>query len=63
MNGNKGTNLRDSDKYQSLYTYLDDNDEEGISYKPTNEDGEVIVGEKYPMYNWADEFCFKVTIE
>ena len=63
VNGNKGTNLRDSDKYQSLYTYLDDNDEEGISYKPTNEDGEVIVGEKYPMYNWADEFCFKVTIE
>ena len=57
--GNKTSgsgNLRDSDVYQAMYTYLDDSSDKGtagtstIYYRPS------IIGQKYPMYNWLASF-------
>lgn len=58
---NGSGNVRDTDVYQALYTYWDDSNDKGsdnqktIGYRP-EEDGHVIIGKKYPMYNWLASF-------
>lgn len=51
-------NIRDSSAYKSKYDYWDDSADTGssgnltISHTPTDKDGNSIVGNKYPMWNW-----------
>lgn len=50
-------NLRDSDKFHSMYTYFDDSaDSLKENYTPEDEDGNKIYGKPYPMYNWCVAF-------
>lgn len=57
----KGTgegNLRDSDKWVSMYDYRDDTGETSglentIPYRPLDKEGNDIFGKKYPMQNWC----------
>jgi len=68
-------NLRDSDPYQSIYTYvdLDGKDENGEyifehdanntslhpRYEPRDENG-VIYGKPYPLFNFSTHFYYKL---
>lgn len=65
-------NLRDTAKYIPLYTYWDDTNDTGwnfsnntakglsTSHKPTDADGNNIIGKPYPMWNWCSIFKFKI---
>lgn len=47
-------NLRDSDEFNSMYTYYDDREtapSKREAYTPKDKDGNYIYGKKYPMYN------------
>lgn len=58
-------NLRDSDEFNSLYTYFDDRETAPAkreNYTPKDKDGNYIYGKKYPMYNWANHFYKQITI-
>lgn len=62
-----GGNLRDSDRFKSLYTYWDDTLDDGslgqgITYRPENAEGGDIIGDKYPMQNWLCGFYQDVEI-
>ncbi|MCQ2257616.1 MAG: hypothetical protein MJZ41_06430 [Bacteroidaceae bacterium] len=56
-------NIRDNDRYVSMYEYWDDSSDKGssgtlaINYKPKDKDGNSIIGRKYPMCNWLASFC------
>ena len=66
--GNTYGNLRDSDKWIAFgeYTDLDTlvENPEGVSYRPsfepTDEEGNVIYGKKYPMQNFCVPFYYKL---
>lgn len=56
-------NLRDSDEFNSMYTYYDDREtapSKREAYTPKDKDGNYIYGKKYPMYNWANHFYKKI---
>lgn len=58
-------NLRDSDTFNSMYTYYDDREsapDKRENYTPKDKDGNYIYGKKYPMYNWANHFYKKITV-
>ena len=58
-------NLRDSDTFNSMYTYYDDRESapnKRENYTPKDKDGNYIYGKKYPMYNWANHFYKKITV-
>ena len=51
-------NIRDSDRYTSLYLYADDTNETSsagntVDYRPKTADGESLSGKHYPLCNWA----------
>lgn len=55
-------NLRDSDEFNSMYTYYDDRESSPSkreNYTPKDKNGNYIYGKKYPMYNWANHFYKK----
>lgn len=72
-------NLRDSDPYQSLFTYLDldkknadgtyvyprDASETTLrpDYEPKNASGAVIYGQPYPLYNFSISFYYKLNAD
>jgi hypothetical protein len=53
-----GGNLRDSDDFRGVLTYIDDTNEratsnnDDINYRPN------IIGQKYPLYNWCPPFYY-----
>ncbi|MFV0467808.1 MAG: T9SS type A sorting domain-containing protein [Dysgonomonas sp.] len=68
-------NLRDNDDYQSVFTYvdLDEKDNEGNyiyshlenkalrpTYEPKDENGNIIYGKPYPLYNFCVSFYYKL---
>jgi len=58
-------NVRDSDTYTSLNYYVDDsavvNPDGAVPiYKPKDEDGNDLYGQKYPMQNWLSNFYYKI---
>lgn len=58
-------NVRDSDKYYSLYTYFDDREtspDKQEAATPTDENGEYIYGKRYPMYNWLNQFYYQTVV-
>lgn len=63
--GGIGT-VRDSDSYKAMYEYWNDTNDKGssgnltINHRPTDENGNVIVGKKYPMYSWLQSFYYKI---
>ena len=51
-------NIRDSDRYTSLYLYADDTNETSsagntVDYRPKTAEGESLSGKHYPLCNWA----------
>lgn len=63
-NSKNGTgNLRDSQSATSLYYYEDDVSATNQPiYQPLTQDGGSIIGEKYPLWNWANLFYYQKTI-
>lgn len=60
---NGSGNLRDSDEFNSMYTYYDDRESapsKRENYTPKDKNGNFIYGKKYPMYNWANHFYKKI---
>lgn len=61
-------NIRDNSVEQGFYEYLDDSNDtgtgnnQGVSHSSLDEDGNSIVGRKYPMYNWLASFCYKIEV-
>ena len=56
-------NLRDSDKYFSLYKYFDDREtapSKRENYTPKDKNGDFIYDKPYPMYNWCANFYHKI---
>lgn len=59
-------NIRDNDGYVSMYTYWDDTSDTGssgkltVTHRPTDINGNNIVGKKYPMQNWLQNFYYKI---
>lgn len=69
-------NLRDSDPYEGVLKYIDldakDSDNEFVyyhkdgeptlrpDYEPTNDQGNVIYGKTYPLYNFAVSFYYEL---
>ena len=54
-------NVRDSDGFNSLYKYYDDSsDSPKENYTPKDEQGNLIYGKRYPMYNWLVSFYKKL---
>lgn len=61
-------NLRDSDRYTSLYTYADDTAEtstagNAIDYRPKDATGNSLNGKHYPMWNWASHAYREVIVD
>lgn len=61
-------NLRDSDRYRSLYTYVDDTSETSstgntVDYRPTDANGESLAGKKYPLCNWASHAYREIIVD
>lgn len=58
-------NIRDSSRWQAMQDYWDDRDDNGtdgtstITYRPKDKDGSSIIGKKYPMQNWLQNFYHK----
>lgn len=61
-------NIRDSDLYHSLYTYVDDTDEtsstgNSIDYRPKTADGGSLNGKPYPLCNWANHVYREIIVD
>ena len=61
----KGTgNIRDNCAETGFYEYLDDSadtgtgNNQGVSHSSLDENGNSIIGQKYPLYNWLASFCY-----
>lgn len=58
-------NICDSQKWESLYPYMDDSVETYSSgepnYRPKDENGNYIFGQKFPMQNWCVPYTKFVT--
>ena len=61
-------NIRDNSTEQGFYEYLDDTNDigtgknQGVSHSSLDADGNSIIGQKYPMYNWLASFCYEITV-
>lgn len=75
QNANGQGNLRDSDPYQAMFTYvdIDQKDRNGNyiyprsnnrtlrpAYEPRNAQGEVIYNQPYPLYNFSVGFYYRL---
>ena len=65
----KGTgNIRDNCTELGFYEYLDDTNDtgtgnnQGVSHSALDSDGNSIIGQKYPLYNWLASFCYEVEV-
>lgn len=61
-------NIRDSDRYTSLYTYVDDTSEtssagNSIDYRPKDADGSSLNGKHYPLCNWASHAYRQIIVD
>lgn len=60
-------NLRDSEKWNSLYAYTDDSAEistagNPIIYRPKDVAGNYLTGKKYPIQNWCSVFYVEMVV-
>ena len=65
----KGTgNIRDNATARGFYEYLDDSTDtgtennQGVSHSALDENGNSLVGQKYPLYNWLASFCYEIPV-
>ena len=63
----KGTgNIRDNCAEVGIYTYLDDSNDtgtgnnQGVSHSALDANGQSLVGQPYPLYNWLASFCYDI---
>ena len=61
-------NIRDSDRYTSLYTFEDDTDEKStagasVDFHPKTVDGNSLAGKHYPLWNWASHLYKEVIVD
>ena len=61
-------NLRDSDRYSSLYSYVDDADETSsagasVDFRPKTADGDGLADKKYPLWNWASHAYREIIVD
>ena len=60
---NGSGNVRDSDRFHSMYTYFNDSEDSlKENYTPQDENGNKIYGMYYPMYNWLVAFYKKIEL-
>ncbi|MBO5868778.1 MAG: hypothetical protein J6Q54_07720, partial [Oscillospiraceae bacterium] len=66
----KGTgNIRDNCTDLGFYAYLDDSNDtgtgnnQGVSHSALDENGNSLIGKKYPLYNWLASFCYELPVE
>ena len=60
-NGNG--NVRDSDKWLSYYSYNSNSQgtsDNPITYVPKDENGNELIGKKYPLWKWLPNFCIEI---
>ena len=61
-------NIRDNCSTLGFYEYLDDSNDIGtgknqsVSHSSLDQEGNSIIGQKYPLYNWLASFCYKVEV-
>ena len=61
-------NIRDNCSDVGFYEYLDDSNDtgtgnnQGVSHSSLDANGNSIIGQKYPMYNWLASFCYEVEV-
>ena len=61
-------NIRDNCAELGFYEYLDDSNDtgtgnnQGVSHSSLDANGNSIIGQKYPMYNWLSAFCYEVEV-
>ena len=61
-------NIRDNSTELGFYEYLDDSNDtgtgnnQGVSHSALDANGNSIIGQKYPMYNWLASFCYEVEV-
>ncbi|MEA4975627.1 MAG: GH32 C-terminal domain-containing protein [Paludibacter sp.] len=75
QNANGQGNLRDSDPYQAVFTYVDIDKKDGNgnyiyprnnnrtlrpTYEPRNAQGEIIYNQPYPLYNFCVGFYYRL---
>lgn len=61
---NGGGNVRDSGAWRSYYLYDTNNNGTGqIVYIPKDENGNSIVGKKYPMQSWMPQFGIEIEVD
>lgn len=61
-------NLRDSDRYRSLYTYAEDSGEvssvgTAADYHPVDENGSLLTNRPYPLQNWASHSYHQIIVD
>ena len=65
-NANGIGNIRDHCTECGFYEYLDDTHDtgtgknQGISHHALDENGNSLVGQPYPLYNWLSSFCYEI---
>ena len=61
-------NIRDNCSKFGFYEYLDDTNDtgtgnnQGVSHSSLDTNGNSIIGQKYPMYNWLASFCYELEV-
>ena len=61
-------NIRDNSTAVGFYEYLDDTNDvgtgknQGVSHSALDANGQSIIGQKYPLYNWLASFCYEVEV-
>ena len=67
--GAKGTgNIRDNCAKTGFYCYLDDGadtgteNNQGVSHSAMDKDGNSMIGQPYPLYNWLASFCYEIEV-
>ena len=61
-------NIRDNCAELGFYEYLDDRNDtgtgnnQGVSHSSLDANGNTIIGQKYPMYNWLASFCYELEV-
>ena len=61
-------NIRDNSTELGFYEYLEDSNDtgtgnnQGVSHSSVDANGNSIIGQKYPMYNWLASFCYEVEV-
>ena len=61
-------NIRDNCAERGFYEYLDDSGDtgtgnnQGVSHSALDADGNSLIGQKYPLYNWLESFCYEIEV-